>query len=56
MSDLSPLEHCKNLRYMEVTWYESIRHRIAALEKALPNCKIKWNGAGLASPRRFAGG
>jgi hypothetical protein len=44
VSDLSPLEDCKNLRELKVTKTKVTAASVAALQKALPNCKIEWDG------------
>ena len=43
VSDLSPLEDCKNLRELKVIKTKVTAAAVAALQKALPNCKIEWD-------------
>ncbi len=47
--DLSPLEACKSLRSLDITKTKLIPASVAALQKALPNCKIEWDGAAQGS-------
>jgi Leucine-rich repeat (LRR) protein len=46
VKDLSPLENCKNLTSVLVVNTQVTAAGVAALRKALPNCKIEWDGAG----------
>jgi formylglycine-generating enzyme required for sulfatase activity/serine/threonine protein kinase/Leucine-rich repeat (LRR) protein len=43
VSDLSPLEDCKSLETLYVIQTKVTPASVAALQKALPNCKIEWN-------------
>jgi hypothetical protein len=43
VSDLSPLADCKALTYLNVTLTKVSSNAVAALQKALPNCKIQWD-------------
>ncbi len=43
ISDLSPLEDCKNLTLLNVKSTKVTPASVAALQKALPNCKIQWD-------------
>jgi serine/threonine protein kinase/Leucine-rich repeat (LRR) protein len=45
VSDLSPLQDCKSLKTLTVTKTKVTPATVAALQKALPNCKIEWDGA-----------
>jgi Leucine-rich repeat (LRR) protein len=49
VSDLSPLEGCKTLKALNVKSTKVTAATVAALRKALPNCKIEWDGAAQAS-------
>ncbi len=44
MSDLSPLEGCKSLGTLHIKHTQVTAAGVAALQKALPNCKIEWDG------------
>jgi hypothetical protein len=46
VSDLSPLGDCKLLTALLATRTKVTPAAVAALQKALPNCKIVWDGAG----------
>ena len=43
LSDFSPLESCKSLKTLEVRVTNITPAQVAALQKALPNCKIDWD-------------
>ncbi len=43
ISDLSPLEHCKKLASLDVQRCKVTAASVAALQEALPNCKIEWD-------------
>ena len=43
VSDLSPLEDCKSLESLNIKNTKVTPAGVAALQKALPNCKIDWN-------------
>jgi serine/threonine protein kinase/Leucine-rich repeat (LRR) protein len=43
ITDLSPLEDCKSLTYLSVKSTHVTAAQVAALQKALPNCKIEWD-------------
>ena len=43
VSDLSPLHECKNLTSLNITSTKVTPAQVAALQKALPNCKINWD-------------
>ena len=46
VSDPSPLENCKSLRSLNLKSTKVTAASVAALQKALPKCKIEWDGAG----------
>jgi len=57
VSDLSPLEECKNLVRLTVTDTKVTPATVAALQKALPNCKIDWDDpAKVKTPQPAASG
>ena len=43
VSDLSPLESCRNLKQLNVAITKVTPASVAALQTALPNCKIDWD-------------
>ena len=43
VSDLSPLQDCKSLKDLEIKSTKVTPAAVAALQKALPNCKIEWD-------------
>jgi Leucine-rich repeat (LRR) protein len=43
VSDLSPLQNCKSLKELQVSGTRVTPTSVAALQKALPNCKIEWD-------------
>ncbi|MBA4019096.1 MAG: hypothetical protein C0483_18165 [Pirellula sp.] len=43
IDNLTPLEDCKTLENLELYYINVPPSSIAALQKALPNCKIKWD-------------
>lgn len=43
VSDLSPLQACQNLTYLSVDHAKVTPETAAALEKALPACRIEWD-------------
>jgi hypothetical protein len=43
VKDLSPLKECGNLKQLNVLFIPATTTDIAALQKALPNCKIEWD-------------
>ncbi len=43
VSDLSPLQDYKSLTSLTVTHTKVTPASVAALQKALPNCKIHWD-------------
>ena len=45
VSDLSPLHHCKDLTILNITRTKVTAKGVAALQKALPNCKIQQDDA-----------
>ena len=45
VSDLTPLHDCKQLTSLNVKSTKVTAASVAALQKALPNCKIEWDGA-----------
>ena len=60
IADLSPLEGCQRLTSINVRATKVTSAQVAALRKALPNCKVEWDGAekgpvagsqGLVKPR-----
>jgi hypothetical protein len=50
LSDFSPLESCTSLKTLDARVTKITAPSVAALQKALPNCKIEWNGTSSASP------
>jgi serine/threonine protein kinase len=44
VSDLSPLAGCKELTTLKATRTKVTAAGVAALQKALPGCKIEWDG------------
>ena len=46
IADLSPLYECNALKTLQVTSTKVTGAGVAALQKALPNCKIEWDGDG----------
>jgi serine/threonine-protein kinase len=42
-SDLSPLQQCKGLAHLDIKNAKVTPAGVAALQKALPNCKIEWD-------------
>lgn len=42
IADLSPLRNCKKLKTLSVVDTQVTREEVVSLQKALPNCKIKW--------------
>ena len=45
VADFSPLIGCLSLRTLEVSHSKITPEGVAALQKALPNCKIDWDGS-----------
>jgi serine/threonine protein kinase/Leucine-rich repeat (LRR) protein len=43
IADLSPLDDCKSLKNLVVTNTKATPAQVAALQRALPNCKIEWD-------------
>ena len=43
VSDLTPLHECQNLNKVNVARTKVTPAQVAALQKALPNCKIEWD-------------
>jgi formylglycine-generating enzyme required for sulfatase activity/serine/threonine protein kinase len=43
VSDLLPLEDCRSLTHLQCTGTKVTPAGVAALQKALPNCKIEWD-------------
>jgi hypothetical protein len=43
VSDLSPLENCKSPTILQIKATKVTPAQVAALQKALPNCKIEWD-------------
>jgi serine/threonine protein kinase/Leucine-rich repeat (LRR) protein len=41
VADLSPLERCRSLKSLDISKTKVTTEQVAALQKALPNCKIK---------------
>ncbi len=56
VSDLSPLESCTNLTTLVTSSTAVTAAAMAALQKALPNCKIEWHGPAktVAKPTRLS--
>ena len=50
VSDLSPLVECKSLTTLNVKSTQVTPAQVTALQKALPHCKIEWDGAAAARP------
>ena len=44
VADLSPLRECQTLKSLFLTGTKVTPASVAALQKALPNCKIEWDG------------
>jgi serine/threonine protein kinase/Leucine-rich repeat (LRR) protein len=55
VSDLSPLEVCKSLKKLDVRQTKVIAAQVAALQKALPNCKIEWDDPAKAKSSQTVG-
>ncbi len=45
VSDLTPLQDCKSLAFLKANKTQVTPAAVVALQKALPNCKIEWDGA-----------
>ena len=45
VSDLTPLKECKNLQSLKLNGSRVTPAGVAALQKALPKCKIEWDAA-----------
>ncbi len=43
VSDISPLEDCKSLKTLNLRQTKVTAASVAALQRALPNCKIEWD-------------
>jgi serine/threonine protein kinase/Leucine-rich repeat (LRR) protein len=56
VTDLSPLEECKSLKTLNVTKTKVTAAQVAALQKALPNCKIEWDGTATLKPSGLGAG
>ena len=57
VSDLSPLYECMNLTSLKITSTKVTPASVAALQKALPNCKIEWDDPAKATtPQPAASG
>ncbi|HEX3654902.1 MAG TPA: SUMF1/EgtB/PvdO family nonheme iron enzyme [Pirellulales bacterium] len=55
VSDLSPLQDCKSLTFLAIERTKVTPAGVAALQKALPNCKIEWDDpAKAASSKKLA--
>jgi formylglycine-generating enzyme required for sulfatase activity/serine/threonine protein kinase/Leucine-rich repeat (LRR) protein len=54
ISDLSPLEDCETLKNLNVTRTKVTPATVAALQKALPNCKIEWDDPAKATAKKLA--
>jgi Leucine-rich repeat (LRR) protein len=55
VSDLSPLQDCKSLTFLAIERTKVTPAGVAALQKALPNCKIEWDDpAKAASNKKLA--
>ena len=50
VSDLSPLEACGKLRTLHIQSTKVTAAGVAALQRALPECKIKWDDPAKATP------
>jgi serine/threonine protein kinase/Leucine-rich repeat (LRR) protein len=50
VSDLSPLEDCKSLNALNAKATEVTAAQVAALQKALLNCKIEWDDPAKTAP------
>ncbi|MBS0211451.1 MAG: NPCBM/NEW2 domain-containing protein [Planctomycetes bacterium] len=47
--DLTPLQRCPNLKNVSAEHTKLTAANVAALQKALPNCQIQWDGASNAT-------
>ena len=56
ITDLSPLENCEKLQTLETTGTKVTLVSVAALQKALPNCKIEWDDPAKATTQPAASG
>ncbi len=56
VSDILPLLPCKNLEQIQVRNTQVTPAAIAALQKALPNCKIEWDDPAKVTPTPAASG
>jgi hypothetical protein len=50
ISDVSPLESCKSLATLHIRSTKVTPADVAALQKALPDCKIEWDAVPPTSP------
>ncbi|HWA97405.1 MAG TPA: SUMF1/EgtB/PvdO family nonheme iron enzyme [Pirellulales bacterium] len=49
VEDLSPLQQCKNLKSLKISNDRISTSQVAALQAALPQCKVTWEGPTAAS-------
>ncbi len=56
IDNLTPLEDCKTLESLELYYINVPPSSIAALQKALPNCKIEWDDPAKTKPQPAAAG
>ncbi|MBS0208815.1 MAG: protein kinase [Planctomycetes bacterium] len=49
VADLAPLEQCQSLAIVQAKTTKISAAGVASLQKALPNCKIEWDGAAMAA-------
>lgn len=50
VAELSPLYECKSLKELNVEKTKVSPAVVAALQKALPNCKVTWDDPAKATP------
>jgi serine/threonine protein kinase/Leucine-rich repeat (LRR) protein len=50
VSDFSPLETCQTLKQLKLRGLKPTPAQVAALQKALPNCKIEWDDPAKSTP------
>jgi len=50
VADLTPLQNCTSLELLTISNTKVTAAQVAALQKALPNCKIEWDEPAKAAP------